>query len=55
MTERKAKGFHALERKIHDMEEEDRLHERKGAPEKKLEAKKEGERPAIKPPPAHDE
>jgi hypothetical protein len=54
MTERKAKGFHALERKIHEMEEEDRAGERKGEPQRKVETKDE-ERTRIKPPPAHDE
>ena len=54
MTERKAKGFHALERKIHEMEEEDRRGEGTRAPERKAEAKEE-QRPAVKPPPAHDE
>ena len=55
MTERKAKGFHALERKIHELEDEDRRRETRREPERKIEAKEEEERRAIKPPSAHDE
>ncbi len=54
MTERKAKGFHALERKIHELEEEDRPHTKR-EPERKVELKKEEEKPRVAPPAAHDE
>ncbi len=54
MTERKAKGFHALERKIHELEEADRSHEKRREPERKAEAKQE-EKPRVAPPAAHDE
>ena len=55
MAEGKRGGFHSLEKKIHDMEEQDRTAERKTAPErgaKRESPQKEQER---RPPAAHDE
>jgi hypothetical protein len=54
MAEKRTKGFHALEKKIHDMEEKDRTaaHE----PGAKREAGAADEKaPVVPPPAAHDE
>ncbi len=58
MAEGKRGGFHSLEKKIHEIEEQDRTTERKsasderGQKQREPEARKETPR---RPPPAHDE
>lgn len=57
MPEGKRGGFHSLEKKIHDMEEQDRTAERKSGEERgaKRERKEPQQEPARRPPPAHEE
>jgi hypothetical protein len=57
MAEGKRGGFHSLEKKIHDMEEQDRTAERKSADERgvRRERKEPQKEPERRPPPAHDE
>ncbi len=43
MAEKK-RGFHALEKRIHEMEEEDRSHEQRGATPEKEPSKREAPR-----------
>lgn len=57
MADKKAKGFHALEKKIHELEEEDRA-PRTSAPddgEEALVELEERERAAAMVPPSHEE
>ncbi len=54
MAEKRTKGFHALEKKIHDMEEKDRAAEGKGGAKREAAAREE-KAPVMPPPIAHDE
>ncbi len=53
MAEKKAKGFHALEKRIHDMETAHEGEEKK-APVRETKPA-EGKPAEVSPPPAHDE
>ncbi|WP_242392505.1 hypothetical protein [Anaeromyxobacter oryzisoli] len=58
MAETRRGGFHALEKKIHDIESQDRATEKKAEAEKKgkVQAPPEAEKAAERrPPPEHDE
>lgn len=56
MAQGKRGGFHSLEKKIHDMEEQDRTVERKSADERGVRREPQPQREAERrPPAAHDE
>jgi hypothetical protein len=56
MAQGKRGGFHSLEKKIHDMEEQDRTVERKAGEERGVKRDPQPRREAERrPPPAHDE
>ena len=55
MAEGKRGGFHSLEKKIHDLEDQDRTTERKAADERGMKREQPKGDAERRPPPAHDE